>query len=448
MLFPLTPRLQNAGFLRALACHLYAQGMKPEDYAVLARRSDLAAMKVTEMLKAKSAAADDLRISQDKLATALSKRQRDEADLRIFLADTSAPAPRKLLWLFNVQTREVRDYEQNLAKLKARLERSTAKMEEVHAFAKVKQALADRAVNDFQANEVERDSLRDAAIRAGIYLMLHHEASGSYREAVKAFEEARSRARGDRRLYLVRVFIEALTEGSNAATSLLHEFNEVFAGGTSPEAGLAQALIRAVSDVRLSARDLPPVTPQNYACSSHFPLHAFLAAWYGLPTGGQADSGYENLVALAQGWQSGVFGQKALVLPSQWQAELPRAELMAAAFLKQGQPIEALNLFGIELERLNSSLSKRRGEDLVRLTFGRISDARLGFGPVYSEMGERCLCLLLLALHETAPKEFYQIVRQELRVANCGNVYELLKSREEGRPHRFRRVPEDLYWED
>ncbi len=441
------PRIQNAGYLRALVCHFYAQGMRPEDYAVLARRSDLSAMKVTELLKTKSACADDLRIAQDKLVAALSERQRNEADLRIFLADNSKPEPRKVLWLFNSQTKEMRDYDKHLNLLQDRLARSTAKMEEVQAFAKVKQALSDRAINDFHAQEIERDSLRDAAVRAGIYLMFHHQSSGSYGEAVKAFEDARNRARGDRRLYVSRVFVEALTEGSNAATSLLHEFNDAFAGGTAPEAALALALIRAASDVRLTPRDLPPVTPENYSAPAHFALHCVLAAWYGLAAGGKAGDGYDLFTELAQGWFSGTFSAKALSSPLQWQAELPRTELMAAAHLKSGQPNEVLGIFGIELERLQTSLAKRRGEELVRLTFGRISDARLGFGPVYSEMGERCICLMLLALLETAPKEFCDIVRQELRVANCGNIYELLRAREESREPRFRRVPEETYWE-
>jgi hypothetical protein len=447
MPFPLTPRLHHAGFLRALICHIYAGGMRPEDYSVLARRSDLAAVNTTELLKSKSEANEDVHIAQDKLASVLRDRQRDEADLRIFLADNEKPLPRRIVGFINMQTREMREYECKRTALEDRLARSTAKLEEVQAYAKVKQAISDRAINQFHAIETERDLLRDAAIRAGIYLMLHHQASGSYGEAVNAFEEVRQRARGDRRLYIVRVFIEALVEGSNAAVTLLREFNDVFAGGSAPEAGLAQALTRAASDIRLTAHDIPPVTPENYSAPEHFVLQAMLAAAFGLPYGGKVSAEWEPLVSLAQGWFSSSFSDKALALPAQWQQEMPRSELLISALLKLERPQDVLGIFGIDLERLVTASTKRRGDELVRLTFARIADARLDFGPVFSDMGERCICLLLAALLETAPKAFYDIARQELTVASCGNAHELLRALEEGRQPRFRRLPEEFYWE-
>jgi hypothetical protein len=447
MPFPLMPRLHHAGFLRALICHIYAGGMRPEDYAVLARRSDIASAQTTELLKAKSESGEDVRIAQDKLTNALRERQRDEADLRIFLADNERPQPKRYLGIFSLQAKEMREYERKRTNLEDRLERSTAKLEETQAYGKVKQAAADRAVNQLHAQEVERDLLRDAAIRSGIYLMLHHQASGSFDEALRAFEEVRARARGDRRLYLARVFIQALSEGSNSAMTLLRELNEIFAGGTAPEANLAQALIRAASDVRLTARDLPPVSPENYSAPEHFVLQAMLASSFGLPYGGKVADEYAPLIGLAQGWFTGSFVDKTLASPSQWQQEMPRTELLTAALLKLDRAGDVLNVFGIDLERLVTASLKRHGEELVRLTFSRIAEARLSFGPVFSEMGERSICLLLTALLDAAPKAFYDMARHELTVGACGNAYELLRSREEGRAPRFRRVPEEYYWE-
>ena len=148
MALALTPRLQHAGFLRAVVAGIYAAGMQPEDYLVLARRSDLAATRTTELLKSRSEAGENLRIARSKLNSHLQDLQRDDADRRIFLSDKAEPAPRRLFGLFNVPTPELRGYEQRRKILEGALAGSTARHRDAESLVKSRHAQLDRLIKE------------------------------------------------------------------------------------------------------------------------------------------------------------------------------------------------------------------------------------------------------------------------------------------------------------
>ncbi len=416
---------------------------------VLARRSDLAAVRTTELLKARSVAAEELRIAQGRLDKAKRPRERDDADLRIFVSDTPQPEPSKLLGLFTVRTPELRDYEKRRAALEAALARSTGGYKEAQAAVRAQRKALEELISRHTKQEAERDSLRDSAIRAGTFLMLHHQAAGEITEAMRAFEEVRARARGDRRLYIARVFVEALIEGPAAAFAMVRDAPEAFGGESSPEATLAKALVHFAGGGKLTPRDLPPTAPENYSAPDSFTVHAFLASATGLPTGGSADEQYEPLLALAHGWYAGDFPGEAWAAPSLWHAELPRTELLCAAHMRHDQPGDVLQVMGVDADETAEALSRhRRGKELARSIFARIADTRIRVGPLYAQACERCICLFLLALRDVVSDELYALAREELTISDCGNIYELLRAVEAGRKPRFRRTPDDFYWEE
>jgi len=447
--FPLVPQLGHFGLLRAVLACIYAPGKQPEDYLVQARRSDLAAQRATELLKARSEADETLRIARSKLATRRQEFERDEADLRIFLRDTPRPSARRVLGLFTLKTPELCAWEARRAALEDAAAASASRHRYEQERVKTLEAKAAHAAADLRKQEAERDALREDTVRAAVFLLLHHQAAENLPEAQHVFDDARGRARGDRRLFVARVFVEALTQGPAAAFALVREWPEVFAGGKAPEAALSLALVRFASGNRLTPHDLPPTAPDNYSAPEHFALHAFLAAASGLPAGGEAPEAARPLAALAAGWQRREFPEEALVPPPDWTAELPRTELLLAALLREDRPREALAVFRLHGEELVEAWRRpRKGAEAVRARFARLADLRIRFGPLFAESGERCLCLLMLALHETVSPELYALAREELRLAACGNAYELLRAREENRPARFRRVPEELYGEE
>ena len=416
---------------------------------MLARRSDLAASRTTELLKARSVAAEELSIAQSRLAEAKRNRERDDADLRIFVSDTPKPAPRKLFGLFNASTPELREYEKRHAVLEAALEKSAKRHKETQAAVRAQRKVLEELTTRHAKQEAERDSLRDSAIRSGTFLMLHYQAQDELEEALRVFSEVRTRARGDRRLFIARVFIEALIEGPAAAFAMVRDTPEAFGGEYSSEAALAQALVHFANNGKLTPRDLPPTAPENYTSQDAFALHAFLASATGLPVSGGVDEQYEPLLALAHGWYSGDFPGEAWSIPDQWHAELPRTELLCAAHLHHDQPDEILQAMAFNADEATANLSRhRRGKELVRAAFARIADARIRVGPLYAQACERCICLFLLALREVASDDLYSLAREELTVSDCGNVYELLRAVEAGREPRFRRTPDDFYWEE
>ncbi len=423
--------------------------MQPEDYLVLARRSDLAASRTTELLKARSSASEDLAIAQERLSKSRRLRERDEADLKIFEGDTPRPEARKLFGLFSVPTQKLRDYEKRHDALESALERSTKAYKEAQSAVRVKRKALEELTSRHAKQEAERDSLRESAISAGIYLMLHHQAAGQLAEAMRTYEDVRGRARGDRRLYIARVFVEALLEGPAAAFALVRDAPEAYGGESSAEAALAKALVHFAGGGKLTPRDLPPTAPENYASPDTFALHAFLASASGLPTGGSADERFEPLLALAHGWYAGDFPGEAWAIPPQWHAELPRAELLIAANLHHERPDEVLQVIGFDLDETAASLQRRRrGRELARSVFARIADTRIRVGPLYADACERCICLFLLALKQVAAPDLYALAREELTVSDCGNVYELLRAVEADRKPRFRRTPDDFWWEE
>lgn len=449
MALPLAPRLHHAGFLRSVLAHIYGAGMQPEDYFVLARRSDLAASRTTELLKERSVAAEELSIAQNRLDEVRRRRERDDADLKIFVSDTPRPEPRKLFGLFALRTPELREYEKRHAALEAALARSTKRYKDAQAAVRARRKTLEDLTSRHAKQETERDSLRDSTVRAGTFLMLHHQAAGELADAMRAFDEVRARALGDRRLYIARVFVEALIENPSAAFAMVRDAPEAFGGESSPEATLAQALVHFAGGGKLTPRDLPPTAPENYAAPDSFALHAFLASATGLPVGGSADEQHEPLLALAHGWYSGDFPGDAWVVPPLWHAELPRTELLCAAHLRHGQPDEVLRAMAFDADETAAALSRhRRGKELARSAFARIADARIRVGPLYAQACERCICLFLLALREVASDDLYALAREEITISDCGNIYELLRAVEAGRKPRFRRTPDDFYWEE
>jgi len=416
---------------------------------VLARRSDLASSRTTELLKARSVAAEELSIAQNRLDEIKRYRERDDADLRIFASDTPKPEPRKLFGLFTARTPESREYEKRHAALEAALALSTKRYKEAQAAVRAQRKALEELTSRHAKQESERDSLRDSAIRAGTFLMLHYQAEDELAEAVRAFDEVRARARGDRRLYIARVFMEALLEGPAAAFAMVRDTPEAFGGESSPEAALAQALVHFAGGGKLTPRDLPPTAPENYAAQGTFAVHAFLAFATGLPIGGSADELFEPLLALAHGWHSGDFPGEAWGTPAQWHADLPRTELLCAAHMRHDHPGEVLQAMAFDADETAANLSRhRRGKELARSAFARIADARIRVGPLYAQACERCICLFLLALREVASDDLYALAREELTVSDCGNIYELLRAVEAGRKPRFKRTPDDFYWEE
>jgi hypothetical protein len=449
MTLPLTPRLHHAGFLRSILAHIYSAGMQPEDYLVLARRSDLAASRTTELLKARSVAAEELSIAQNRLDEVKRHRERDDADLRIFASDTPRPEPRKLFGFFTAHTPESRDFEKRHAGLEAALALSTKRYKEAQAAVRAQRKALEELTSRHAKQEAERDSLRDSAIRAGTFLMLHYQAASDITEAMRTFDDVRTRSRGDRRLYIARVFAEALIESPAAAFAMVRDTPEAFGGESSTEAALAQALVHFAGGGKLTPRDLPPTAPENYAAQDTFAVHAFLASATGLPIGGSADEQFEPLLALAHGWYSGDFPGEAWGAPAQWHTELPRTELLCAAHLRHDQPDEVLQAMAFNAGETAEALSRhRRGKELARSAFARIADTRIRVGPLYAQACERCICLFLLALREVASVDLYALAREELTVSDCGNIYELLRAVEADRKPRFRRAPDDFYWEE
>jgi|GEM_PF-3559047 len=429
--------------------HIYSAGMQPEDYLVLARRSDLAAARTTELLKARSVAAEELSIAQNRLAEAKRNSDRYDADLRIFVSDTPKPEFKKLFGLFTARTPELRKYEMRHAALEAALAKSAKRYRDAQAAVKSRRKALEEVTSRHAKQEAERDSLRDASVRAGTFLMLHCQAQDELEEALRVFEEVRLQARGDRRLFITRVFIEALAEGPAAAFAMVRDAPEAFGGDFSPEAALAQALVHFASGGKLTPRDLPPTAPENYSAQDTFAVHAFLASASGLPTGGSVNEQSEPLLALAHGWYSGAFPGEAWSIPAQWHAELPRTELLCAAHLRHGQSVEVLQAMAFDADETAANLSRhRRGKELARSAFARIADARIRVGPLYAQACERCICLFLMALREVASDKLYALAREELTVSDCGNIYELLRAIEAGRKPRFRRTPDDFYWEE
>jgi len=445
--FPLVPRLSHPAFVRALLAQVYAPGAGPEDYLVLARRADIAASRATELLKQKSESRENLAIARQRLKDAEGEQARCTADAKIFEQDHTAPPPKRVLGFIPVDTPELKKHRTANERLRAAAGAAAARVAEAKKKAEALEKQHSELVRMLAVAEAERDRLRDEAVSAGVFLLLHHNATGEDDQVMEALKALRSRARGDLRVLVCWAFTEAVFQGPAAANALVRDYADGMQGRPAPEVDLATAVVRFMAAGTLTPAELPPVTEENYSHPAHYELHCLLAAANGLRV---ASGVPERLLALhaALGWwfhkSQDATGLTAI---QDWQENLPLTELTFAALLRLELPDAISAMFGLEvgeMQRLLNGRKSDRQEALKRVQ--RLAEQRIRFGPIHEEMVERVLCLLLVALKAAAPPELYAFIREEIRVSDCGNAYELLRSMEESREPRFRRTPGEFYW--
>lgn len=433
--------------MRTLLAQVYAPGKGPEDFLVLARRADIAAAKATELLKQKSESRENLAISRTRLKDAEVELARCTADVKIFEQDHTAPRPKRVLGVFVKATPELKKHLRTTERLKAAAEAAIARVSE----AKKKVEALDKQYAELErmlaVAEAERDRLRDETVSAGVSLLLHHNATGDDDQVMEALKALRERARGDLRVLVCWALVEAMARGPAAANALVRDHADGMHGKPAPEIALAAALVRFMAAGTLTPTELPPVAAENYSHPAHYELHCLLAAANGLRIASGVPERIQALHAALGWWHHRPDDAGGLTMIEDWRENLPLTELTVAALLRLERMEAVPAIFGLDLDDIARLLSGRksdRAEALKRVQ--RLAEQRIHFGPIHEAMMERVLCVLLVALRTVATPELYAFIRAEIRVSDCGNAYELLRSREEGREPRFRRTPEEFYW--
>jgi len=450
--FDLRPNLRASDFLIALFATIFGAETEHSDFDVAARKLDIALRELTRLLKLKSELRERVSLARSTVEKASGKATQARADRKIFEEKHRRPAAKHVLFILPVTSEAQKRHDAQLARMQGFEEAAFAKLKEEKTSAGQLAQQLEEVTAEYAKAEKERNQLSELVARTALLRMLSALASGNADALEKTFNQARERTRADRRLLLMRVFAEAVLANPHQAFGLLRELKETFGPETGAPYRLMRSLLDFINGSELTSSELGAFTEGNFTYAEEYALYRFLQVANGIVPEGLAETPEEGslgeLLAFVRKWRSGEAGALTLKV-KEWERQPLRTEFALIAHLAREEYAQALAVLGLDLVELEAKLLQRRRElSVVQSYFMRLAEQRTLTSPIFAPNLERIFCLFLIALKEVALPQTFEVAREILRPAKCGNLHSWYRWRTVGEKPAlgYRRDPEDPYW--
>ena len=275
MNYALEPNLRSTELLIPLLAQVFCPLEKKWDFEVATLKLKKARAELTELLSKKSELAENRRILQEKLLKLRASLGTARAEKTIFEETTQPPKPKKFFF-FKFRTQQQVEYAKKLKQLEDAVLIARHRLSEAEAEDKKNLEALNKTKKLHSEKEAEVEELKNEAVKAGILSMLTFAVNGDGEGLSRAYSETRGIGRGDKRIYVVYLLLNAVLKNPHFALQSFREVRDLFLPETSAEFRLVRNFLDFLAGREIPESELGLFLKSHFTYEENFRLYRFL----------------------------------------------------------------------------------------------------------------------------------------------------------------------------